>query len=317
MVLEAGPPFGRSREPAWYRVRVDERFAAFDSRIGELIVDPLADSSCATTYEIGKRYLFWGNIPRSHRASIWIPREQWPSGHVYTTMQCNWGRELPRAQHDVDFLRQHVREPQAARISGVVTNHGFPSAVGATITPPLASVALRLTGPSGELTGSTDEQGRFEFTDVVPGSYTLVPTFAGYRVKEQITIRVPEHGCGTAYVPMFTNGHVSGRVIRHDGTPAVGAEVEVEHADQQYGLPIHVTRANTNSLGRFTISEVPAGALLVKASPHRTRGTFFPITWWPGVTDRSQARVLRLKPNEHRSGLVIRLTKPADPDTIP
>lgn len=28
-------------------------------------------------------------------------RDQWPSGQVITTIQCNWGRELPEAQADV------------------------------------------------------------------------------------------------------------------------------------------------------------------------------------------------------------------------
>jgi hypothetical protein len=102
---------------------------------------------------------------------------------------------------------------------------------------------------------------------------------------------------------MYTDGRVSGRVMRRDGTPAVGVQIAAEHADQRYRVPVHFEPPTTDSLGRFSLTEVPAGELLLRVTAPRGGQ----LTWWPGVTDRAQAHVLRLKPNEHRPGIVIRL----------
>jgi hypothetical protein len=235
---------------------------------------------------------------------------------VLPTTQCGtWGRELPSAHADLDFLRQHAREPQPARIFGAVQSHGAEHAAFAGFYPPLANVDLRITGPAGELTGKTDAQGRFAFANIVPGQYTLFATLESYRSEQaSYTVPVPKNGCGTAFVAMFTDARVSGRVLNVDRKPAAGVEVTIEHADRRrYPVPILLTPATTDTEGRFNIRNLPAGELIlgVATSQRDVKRRFLP-TWWPGVTDRDKAGVIHLKPNEHRAGLIIRLGKPAE-----
>ncbi|MDH4275722.1 MAG: carboxypeptidase regulatory-like domain-containing protein, partial [Gammaproteobacteria bacterium] len=139
---------------------------------------------------------------------------------------------------------------------------------------PISDVAIALSGDATAST-RTNANGRYSFTKLARGAYTVTPTFTGLSftpVSRAVTItrfsarRV--NFTSTDALPNATTYSISGRITTNTGGALRGATVSVSGA----GTGSVVTDAN----GEYTISTLGNGTYTV--TPSMTGYTFTPAT---------------------------------------
>ncbi len=149
-------------------------------------------------------------------------------------------------------------------------------------------------GSAGKI--ETDAQGRFRFPDLVTGHYLIQAEKAGYGAApgqnggptlalEEATIS-GEKPLVEIEFSMRGGGSVSGQLIDADtGEPVVGVRVAAELIRNLLGQRSSTYRsknsARTDSEGRFTIANVPAGEYAIAVEPFATE----PNRWMENFTD--------------------------------
>jgi len=264
---------GFIRGGLWYRFRVEEPFKGLDPGTNEVIVDPASGTSCQEEFTVGKRYLIssYGNTFGSPQAAAvtigGFPQEDGqhrPKGPLVVTGVCSGSRLAELASEDINFIRQYRTAPTPSRIFGFVRIHAD-EWLWSDRYPPLSGAVIRIAGPGGNQTATTDRNGRYEIPDVAPGKWALTAYSPGLSsARQSYSLDVPTHGCGVANIGMFSDGSLTGAVIGQDGTPAKGVAVEYVYADKTLNLPWFRERSATSDTeGEFHFSRVPPGDFLV------------------------------------------------------
>jgi hypothetical protein len=176
-----------------------------------------------------------------------------------------------------------AQKPGQAVILGKVVEAGTTTGVagalvtlsGAPQTVTIASGQQLPIRPSDLNRVTADAQGQFLFRDVVPGSYTMTATAAGYvpgqygqpriiqirRTLDLIrTVEITESDrVVPASIPMFRKGGISGRVLDDAGEPAVGIDVTIIARMTDWGGPVSqvTTTALTDDRGLYHVDLVP------------------------------------------------------------
>lgn len=155
------------------------------------------------------------------------------------------------APHDEGL---EVLLPAAARISGRVTDGAGRPVVGAALrlTPDVRGFAMSL----GATDHWTDDRGAFEFSDVAPGRWTLwafASSFQGYR-RDGVEVE-PATEIRDLEVVLAEGAELSGRVFAPDGSPAVGALVDLRPGSSVF----------TDGDGRYSFTGLTPGIVQVVA----------------------------------------------------
>ncbi len=116
----------------------------------------------------------------------------------------------------------------------------------------------------------TDDQGRFRFTDLSPGSYRASTRMGGASGGPSATVVVPRAQVvrGVRLVLLGTDS-LSGSVLDPDGNPVVWALVSARGEGEASGSS---ASASTDAKGRFTLEGLRKGTFLVRAQT--TTGSF-------------------------------------------
>jgi len=303
----------------WYRFRVEEPFKGIDSSTKEVIVDPASGTSCQEEFAVGKRYLIsgYGNTLVSQLAAAvtfgGVPQSEGPHrplGRLVVTGACSGSRLAEFASEDINFMRQYRAAPTPSSIFGYVRMHADESLWNDRY-PPLPNAVIRLSGPGGNHTATTDKNGRYEISGVAPGKWSLTAYSSGFSsVHPSYSLDVPSHGCGVANVGMFSDGSIGGTVVEQDGTPAKGVAVDYLYADKKLSNPWFRDRSTTSDTeGRFHFIKVPPGDFFVGVhidTPPEAAERI-PPTYWPGVTDIGKAQLVHTAVNEKKEDIVIKL----------
>ncbi len=191
--------------------------------------------------------------------------------------------------------------PGTARVSGVVLR--------ADDGAPIARATVHLLGAPGSIwEASSDDTGRFEFTALAPGRYSLNARKPGYVARRVISgTSVLSLAAGQevddVVVRLARGGAIEGRIVDDRGEPVV--EAYVRALRMQYvsgGRRLDIRHSvQTNDLGAFRLYGLPPGTYFVAAAlravdlesynpekpPTVTRGasgfapTFSPVPRWP------------------------------------
>lgn len=281
----------------WYRFAVGEAFSGLRPEEKEVVV----------WLSLG------GGLPEIGR-KFFVHAER--DGDEIRLTPCGDTQPVETAEAEIRYLREMLRGVFKPYIAGSVLRHyrGSQYAVESGLDERprgLAQASIRFEGTRGSLETMTDAEGRFHLSNVEPGRYSVVAESPGYRIEKPYTIEVPRNGCGIAHVGMFTHAGISGTVLLSDGTPAAKAGIDLIDVDEHYAPP-PLEHIETDAGGRFTLANLPSGQFLLAVNiressryPDQT-----PPTYYPGVAARSEARVVELKPNEFKTGLVLTLLPP-------
>lgn len=210
---------------------------------------------------------------------------------------------------------------------------------------PVSTASVRLTvGPSGPqiatpfapftATGTSDAEGRFEFTGVPAGVISVLADKAGYynafeaddaAARTFTAQRMRPLAAGQTVddlvVTMARAGVITGRVLLPSGEPAERMFVEVMRrtrtpSGQRWAPAMRGGPATTDDTGAFRVFGLAPAEYLVSARPMMTQGFSGPgdrdttrdgvaITYFPGTTRLADATAVTVKSGEETSGLVL------------
>ena len=221
------------------------------------------------------------------------------------------------------YSAAHARAQQAAAtpppkepatVSGRVTSNGKPAREVPVVLVP-SEYYVGVGGRQPVAKGTTDEEGRYKLTNVPPGRYHLTAVSPGYVFSEAgangwqpgkvINVAAGDDLKNLDFT-LVRGGVVTGRVTDSDGRPVIEQAVtlmladERERKEKQYARPVS---AATDDRGVYRVWGVTPGRYLVYAGSSKGDiferggtgdGAFYPQTFYPSVTDESQAKVVEL-----------------------
>jgi hypothetical protein len=223
----------------------------------------------------------------------------------------------------------------AGRISGRVTLEGANTPIaGARI---MLMPAGRPAGPIGPPPQTlTDQEGRFAFDQLTPGTYRIDAQKTGYApLLDPSRAPTVQVGAGQAIdgvdLRLQKGAVIAGRLLDPAGDPLPDARVMALRRVSPPGAPPRLIPAPgaqgqpTNDLGEFRVSGLPPGEYFVAAmprfmpmppmfgaaasggaaSPPRAGRTTIATTFYPGTTDQAAAQPLAVTAGAEVNGIVV------------
>ena len=216
-----------------------------------------------------------------------------------------------------------------ASVSGRVTDgeHGVP---GLTVTLISADPGQRFRSVARV---RTDGDGRFLLSNVPPGRYQLMTSAPAYVVQgvadnyppgRPLTLLAGEEVKDLDF-RVERGAVITGRVTDGDGNPVISEPVtvaQVETTGQQFstrgGLDMRDRMTDDRGVyriyglppGRYRVSVGQAGEEGGGVSVSFSRRRIFQRTYYPGVTEQAQARVVELKAGDEAENVDITLGRP-------
>jgi hypothetical protein len=224
---------------------------------------------------------------------------------------------------------QRSTEPAPVPATGVVRGR-VTSATGV----PLRGAEVRVRDPNGRENRlvTTDEDGRYEVVNLVPGSWTASAAKGGY-LTQQFGQRRPFSAPRTITLAarqrvdvnfvLQRGGAIAGRLFDEYGDPVAGARVQVYRLRHERGRRALVSAGvgdQTDDTGAFRLYALPPGdyyltAILRAGATGIVEATVGAPTYYPGTSSLGEAQRLRLAPGEELAGISFAL-QPARPVTV-
>jgi protocatechuate 3,4-dioxygenase beta subunit len=156
---------------------------------------------------------------------------------------------------------------------------------------------VQLTGASGTTPPTPANDGTFEVSNIVPGSYVLRisgPEFADAAIEDVLISAASTNDLGTLAVKR--GRMVSGVVVDDGGLPVSGATVAIAHGpyaargavDPRFGM----RRTSSDASGNFSIVGVPNQTRYVSLAADHPLGRSVPLGIPAGVTDPPPFRIV-------------------------
>jgi protocatechuate 3,4-dioxygenase beta subunit len=196
---------------------------------------------------------------------------------------------------------------------------------------PLARVHLGLQrGSTGFTTltnavrSETDAEGRYKFSGLTAGSYSINPLSSVYiwadgtpEAASNITLDDGEQATDVD-ISLKLGGVVTGKVVDADGNPVVARFVQIDRADGPYrGMPplgvLTFVDFSTDDRGIYRYYGVPPGKYRVSCGDGEgsfrqgSPGKTFPRTFHPDVAEQAMATIIEVGEGSETTGVDIRL----------
>jgi len=187
----------------------------------------------------------------------------------------------------------------------------------------LARVGIIETNTRKSMGSATDENGQYEFTELPPGTYTIIARKAGFATMEYGQRRPSDPGRRIRVVDGQTVEKIdlvlpsastmTGRVVDENGDPVEDATVSIYTMTIVGGrrrLVSGGTNRRTDDVGRFRLFSVDPGEYVLAASAastgaHRLPG--YAPAYFPGTPSLADAQVVAVKTGDEVFGLDLRL----------
>lgn len=292
-----------------YRFRIDERFAG--PGVSEIdVFSGGDDGDCGFVFKNGAQYVVFTN--------------QESEGRLFATI-CNGTRPAAEARALLPQLRAMSKGERVASVFGVIRRADPPLlAPDNDADDPVSDVPLRLRSRYDRFSTATDAYGVYSFYDVYAGKYALtaklparmelsVPAVSGPLPP----IELPGGACYEFNIEALPTGRIRGSVLARNGRPLHLAAVELyrvgRYADSRPGL-----WSFQGEKGFFEFDNIGPGnyVLVFNRLDRRDPNTPYPRTFFPGVTQSSETRILHLKDGQDLQKVNIYLGEPYPTRTI-
>jgi hypothetical protein len=216
-----------------------------------------------------------------------------------TTGICSRTRPLAQAGDDLAYLKTALQPSAAGRIFGTVQYQRTQEDVN---QPPrlIANYRVELTGAGKTRTASTGADGRYEFTGVPAGRYSIrldVPSDERAHGPREVTLADPR-GCAAGDFWVVPDGRISVRVVDAEGRPVRDLLLDLIDLDAvQPGKPISSAGyVATDADGRVEWAQLRPKRYVLGLNSTRPPSTRqpFPTAFFPGVSALADARAIEL-----------------------
>ena len=329
---------------AWtlYRLRVTESFKGLPAGTNDVFIDPGNFYGCPSELRVGKDYLVYANLDKHlplaptlanyliRIRSMQSPRtdaKQLPAswkhlGSAPVVMDggmCVPTRTVQTDDPDLRYLRIAARDqlPRSGSIQGrAVQNWEGSQRTHDYLPVPGAEIMVKRAGKMWRT--YTDHDGTYTVPGLSPGRYQVSVSKAKwgparFPIQDPEGVVVPLSGCAVMNASFNTFATISGTLLNANGSPARGVYLQLGEVRRDRKLRvIRGAEATTDDRGRFGISNVPVGRVVVginiDSSPvvHRP----FDATYSPGTPTLGAAQIFSLQRDEQVSGIVFRLPPP-------
>jgi hypothetical protein len=218
----------------------------------------------------------------------------------------NDSRPAANAQSQIATLRRFQLIGDFAILRGEVV-HGA-SFVGTPL--PNARVTAHSTSDNAQFVSTTDADGRYEFQPLTPGNYKITVDPIGSYQPDDSAIELKPGTCRDLTLSRSPHAEIGGYVRHADGSPVTSVDLVLIRSDNSWYL---TTQTDRNGHFKF-VSQVPGEYVLGVNFPKRPdwfdgsgagKSLKLPPAslFYPGVAKLSDARVIRLKAEEHLDNL--------------
>src|SRR5215475_13323240 len=217
-------------------------------------------------------------------------------------------------------------KPETATISGLVTLKGEP-ARGITVL-----LQEQRANANNTPRAKTDENGRFRFTGVAAGRYSISAIAPGYfspgdselgRVGQALNVAEGEK-IENISLELRRGGVIAGSITDSQGRPAVEemvnlSKLSTDGKPQNYRFyTLYSEMYRTDDRGAYRIFGVPEGRYLVSVGQEQRAGSvgitsyrvFYPRAYYPGVDSETEAKVVEVSEGSEAIDVNIKLPEP-------
>jgi hypothetical protein len=266
------------------RISIDEAFRGVEGAEVEVMTG-LGGGDCGFGFRRSQQFLVYAYRDKDDQK-------------LYTNI-CTRTRSISEADPDLVYIRGLSKAKAGGTISGEVVRERR-NETGGSKGEPLAGVKVTIDGPQ-KAEAVTNAKGEFKIEGVQPGEYTVVPT-----VPKQLAIRGPDkkitvadRGCAVVYLWLESSSRISGRVLNAQGLAVAKAEIVLIQADKER-YQGYADYAYADEDGSYSFKLIPEGryVLQIRYDGMTGQNRPFPVMYYPGTADKSQARVFSIKEGE-------------------
>lgn len=223
-------------------------------------------------------------------------------------------KPLAVADEDIEFLRNLPNKKSGINIYGNV-KQSVKSSLEDDNSQPLSGVSVKIENTENKeqvFRAKTDANGNYKIASLPAGSYTVSLDFADKRFvsSSSTTTKITDKGCVKQDVSVVSKSKITGKVIDADGNPVDHITVEiisinVRNPDYFVGDEF----GQTDSAGIFRAYNISPGLYTVSVNYNNPPDDEapFPPTFYPGVSERSQAQIFEVSLDRDIADLEFRL----------
>jgi protocatechuate 3,4-dioxygenase beta subunit len=177
----------------------------------------------------------------------------------------------------------------------------------------------------------TDENGRFSFTGVAAGMYSISAVTPGYVSSEEASFGSDRRKLSLADSEKLENvdmeikrgGVITGRIIDSQGRPVIEENIRLKKFDRNNKPQIHFPNiqnytTGTDDRGVYRIYGLSEGRYLVSvgyepgAQSVAKRRAFYPRVFYPNATSESEAKVIEVSEGSEATNVDITVSDPKE-----
>jgi hypothetical protein len=262
-------------------------------------------TSCSYRFRIGETYLVFAYRDTNGR---------------FNTGQCSGTKPLAEADSDIATIQTLPLLSPLGWIYGTVNRAVRDPETRALRSGVAVGVPVTLTSPGTRASVLTDHTGRFEFTGLAPGTYSVQTAApATMRAAGGGDVVVTARSCSPVSLHFVSTARVSGRLYLADGSPPPrGVPIELRDADATAAAPEGAARKTvlSNKDGRFTFDQIEPGRYYLGMNtpypPHAER-PYVP-RFYPNAGSPTEAYVITVGDGEQKTDFDFTLLPLSDAD---
>lgn len=262
------------------RISIDEAFRGVEGAEVEVLTG-LGGGDCGFGFRRSQQFLVYAYRDKDDQK-------------LYTSI-CTRTRSISEANPDLLYIRGLSKAKPGGTISGQVLRERR-NETGGSQGEPLAGVSVTMDGPQ-KVEVVTDAKGEFKVKGVQPGEYTVVPVLPkGLATRgEDRKVTVADRGCAVVHLWLESSARMSGRVINAQGLSVAKAEIVLIQADKER-YQGYADYAYADEDGAYSFKLIPEGryVLQMRYDGMSSQTRPFPVVYYPGTPDKSQARVFTI-----------------------
>lgn len=212
---------------------------------------------------------------------------------------CTRTRAISEADPDLVYIRGLSKAKSGGTISGKVVRNRR-NETGGSNGEPLAGVKVTIDGPQ-KAEAVTDAKGEFKIEGIQPGEYTVVPAAPkGLATRgPDEKVKVADRGCAAVHFWLESSARISGCVLNAQGLSVAKAEIVLIQADKER-YQGYADYAYADEDGSYSFKLIPEGryVLQIRYDGMSSQNRPFPVMYYPGTADKSQAQVFTIKEGE-------------------